>query len=149
MLFRSKAVLQDEGLPLTRERKSSDDTPWKKQTVFVEEVEDESWLEYNLKEKSATSLMYEVGHEDDEPLTREAYSAHKTNHARHENGFKSSPKSNEANQGDSSAPSSRPSEAISIGATSSTVRAEIWWRMCALCWATCELPATGTSTGSI
>ena len=105
-----KAVLQDEGLPLTRERKSSDDTPWKKQTVFVEEVEDESWLEYNLKEKSATSLMYEVGHEDDEPLTREAYSAHKTNHARHENGFKSSPKSNEANQGDSSAPSSRPSE---------------------------------------
>ena len=71
-----KAVLRDEDASPSRECKSDNDTPWKKQTVFMEEVDDESWLEYNLKEKSTTCLMYEVGQEEDEPLVKEAYSVH-------------------------------------------------------------------------
>ena len=86
-----KAALQNGDVTPSRERKTVDNTPWTKQTVFVEEEEDESLLEYRSKEKSTTHLMYEVGHENDEPLLREAHSVHSTSRPRKEELPKSFP----------------------------------------------------------
>jgi len=47
-------------------------SPWRKQTVFAEEVEDEYWKEYRAKEKSRTHLLYQVGDEDDMEPHKEA-----------------------------------------------------------------------------
>ena len=63
-----------------RERKS--DVPgerWKQQTVFVEEVADEFWEEYNALEKSEKHLLYREGDDDDGTWKREALSTHKEN----------------------------------------------------------------------
>ena len=52
-------------------------TPWKQQTVFMEEVEDKFWKEYDALEKSEKHLLYQVGDEDDENQQKEAMAAHK------------------------------------------------------------------------
>ena len=71
-----EAVLEGEDTSLSRECKSNKSTLWRKQTVFMEEVEDQAWLDYKAKEKVTTCLMHEVGFEYDEPLMREAHSVH-------------------------------------------------------------------------
>lgn len=71
-----EAVLQEEVKPFSRERKSDADVSWKKQTVFMEEEEDEFWLSYQKKEKSTSHILYQVG-EEDESLQKEAFSSHK------------------------------------------------------------------------
>jgi len=105
-----EAVLWDEDISLSRECKSIECTPWKKQTVFMEEEEDESWWEYNFKEKSTTCLMYEIGHKDDEPLKRETYPIHNHKPSRCEEMSESSSKNKKTVQEDTPTPSSRPKE---------------------------------------
>lgn len=76
----------------------------------MEEVDDESWLEYNLKEKSMTCLMYEVGQEEDEPLVKEAYSVHNTDQTRHGKPLKTPSDSNQISQEDIPTPLAKPDE---------------------------------------
>ena len=68
-----EAALRERDVPFSRERKTSDDIPWKRQTVFMEEVADEDWLSYKSKEKSTSHLLYQLGDEDDEFLQKEAF----------------------------------------------------------------------------
>ena len=71
-----KAVPQERISPYQNERKSDRDVPWKRQTVFMEEEEDEFWSDYRLKEKSSSHLLYQVGDDDDEALQKEAFLSH-------------------------------------------------------------------------
>ncbi|EDR09763.1 uncharacterized protein LACBIDRAFT_325548 [Laccaria bicolor S238N-H82] len=70
-----KAVPQERINSFHSERKSDNNTPWKRQAVFMEEEEDEFWAEYRQKEKSSSHLLYQVGDEDDESPQKEAFSA--------------------------------------------------------------------------
>ena len=73
-----EAVLSSESKSHPKERKSDVSmAPWKRQTVFMEEVDDEFWKEFNALEKSEKHLLYREGDDDDEALTREAFSTHK------------------------------------------------------------------------
>jgi len=105
-----KAVPQDEVDTSLKERKSAENSPWKRQAVFMEEEEDESTLVYRLKEKSMTGLMYEVDHEGEEPLVKEAYSVHNTEQPSHESCLKSSPKNGLPSHEDTTLPPPRPKE---------------------------------------
>jgi len=53
------------------------EAPWKCQTVFVEEEEDEFWKDFNALEKSEKHLLYKEGDEDDKTQKKEALSTHK------------------------------------------------------------------------
>ena len=72
-----KAVLQEGISSLPTKRKPNDDIPWKRQMVFIEEEEDEFWLDYKLKEKSTSHLLYQLGDDDNESLQKEAFLSHK------------------------------------------------------------------------
>ena len=72
-----KAVLQEGINSLLSECKPDDKTPWKKQTVFMAEEEDEYWLDYKLKEKLTTHLLYQLGDDDNEFLQKEVFSSSK------------------------------------------------------------------------
>ena len=72
-----KAVPREEPNSVSSERKSEDSPPWKRQTAFMEEEEDEFWSDYRSKEKSTSHLLYQVGDEDDESIQREAFSSRK------------------------------------------------------------------------
>ena len=72
-----QAVLVEEGKCRLRERKSDEPVAsWKKQTVFMEEVEDDFWKEYASLEKSERHLLYQEGDEDDEAFKKEAFATH-------------------------------------------------------------------------
>ena len=106
-----KAVPGNEDISSLRERKSAASAPWKRQVVFMEEEEDESWLEHKAKEKSTTCLMYEIGHEDDEPLLKEAYSVRSDIRPRSEEAVpKSFPENQQSSQKDIPLPPTRPDE---------------------------------------
>ena len=72
-----EAALREEGHSFSRERKSGADIPWKRQTVFMEEEEDEFWSSHRSKEKSTSHLLYQVGDKDDEAFQKEASFSHK------------------------------------------------------------------------
>ena len=73
-----KAVLNNESELSSRERKPDEPvTPWKRQTVFMEEIADEFWEDFNALEKSEKHLLYQVGDEDDEILKKEVFATHK------------------------------------------------------------------------
>lgn len=73
-----EAVLDSESESHREERKSDvSSTPWKRQTVFIEEVEDEFWKGFNALEKSEKHLLYQEGDEDDNALKREVFMTHK------------------------------------------------------------------------
>ena len=105
-----EAVLEGEDTSLSRERKSDESTLWRKQTVFMEEVEDQAWLDYKAKEKATTCLMHEVGFEYDEPLMREAHSVCQARQPQQEQSSDSSPTEDKTSQGDIPTPSTRPNE---------------------------------------
>ena len=49
----------------------------KRQTVFVEEVEDEYWKEYRAKDKSSVHLLHQEGDEDNLEQQKEAFMSSK------------------------------------------------------------------------
>ena len=72
-----EAVPREGSSAFSKERKSDADIPWKRQTVFMEEEEDEFWSIHKSKEKSTTHLLYQIGDEDDESIQKEAFLSHK------------------------------------------------------------------------
>ena len=73
-----EAVLTSENEFHWRERKSnSPEDPWKRQSVFMEEVKDEFWEEFDSLKKSEKHLLYREGDEDDEVQKKEALATHK------------------------------------------------------------------------
>jgi len=109
-----KAALESEGEPHLREHKSKVPVvPWKKQTVFMEEVEDSFWKEFDALEKLEKHLLYQEGDEDDENLKKEALSSHKEDF--HSSDLRDDPlpatyDRKDFAQDDSSIPSTKPEE---------------------------------------
>ena len=110
-----KAVLENESELRSKERKSNEtETPWKRQTVFMEEVADEFWEELNALKKSERHLLYQEGDEDDETLKKEALATHREDCSTSDtscNHPQSTSEWNDSMQDDPAFPSDRPDEA--------------------------------------
>ena len=95
-----------------RERKSNAlAEPWKRQTAFMEEVDDEFWEEFKALKKSEKHLLYREGDEDDVDQDREAMSTHKVNYPPHNDSRHAAPdKEHPTPQDYPTLPSSKPEE---------------------------------------